>query len=130
MPRPASKHPTKLELEILKVLWRDGPLPVRAVRDGLAPTRELAYTSVMTVMNIMVDKGYLARRKNGASFVYRPLVGEQATTGRMLSDLVDRAFGGSTAAVMVNLLETADLSEAEIGELRALLRRKSQEAGE
>ena len=127
MPRPASKHPTELELEILKILWREGPLPVRAVREALAPGRERAYTSVMTVMNIMVDKGYLSRRKDGASYVYRARIGEQATTGRMLSDLVDRAFGGSTAAVMLNLLETSDLDEAELREIRTLLRRKAEE---
>jgi BlaI family penicillinase repressor len=126
MGRPASKHPTELELGILKILWRDGPLPVRGVRDALAPARELAYTSVMTVMNIMVEKGYLARRKDGPSYVYRPRVSEQATTRRMLRDLVDRAFDGSAAAVMVNLLETADLDEAELKELRALLNRKAE----
>lgn len=127
MPRHASRHPTELELEILKILWRDGPLPVRGVREALAPGRPLAYTSVMTIMTIMVDKGYLARRKVGARFVYRTRVREGTTTGRMLSDLVDRAFGGSTAAVMVNLLETGELDEAEVLELRALLQRKAKE---
>lgn len=125
MARPASKHPTELELEILKVLWRSGPLTVRQVRDALA--RDLAYTSVMTVMTIMLDKGYLIRRKGGASYVYRPLVTEQATRGQMLKDLVRRAFDGSAAAVMVNLLESADLDEAELSELRALLKRKARE---
>ena len=88
MARPASQHPTDFELEILKVLWRDGPKPVRHVRDALAAAgRELAYTSVMTVMNIMADKGYVRRNKNprdGGGYVYHPLVKEQATTGRML----------------------------------------------
>ena len=125
MARPASKHPTELELEILKVLWRSGPLAVRQVRDALA--RDLAYTSVMTVMTIMLDKGYLIRRKEGASYVYRPLVTEQATRGQMLEDLVQRAFDGSAAAVMVNLLESADLDDAELSELRSLLKRKARE---
>lgn len=125
MAKRSSRRPTELELEILKILWQGGPLTVRKVRDALAPVRELAYTSVMTVMNIMVDKGYLARRKDSPRYVYRPRVSEKATTGRMLRDLVNRAFDGSASAVMVNLLRTADLDRAEIERLRELLDRKT-----
>jgi predicted transcriptional regulator len=127
MPRPASKHPTELELAILKILWRHGPLPVRDVRDALAPDRDLAYTSVMTVMNIMVEKAYLRRRKQGARYIYRPVVGEEATSRRMLGDLVDRVFDGSASAAMVNLLDTAELDPDELREIRALLDRKAEE---
>ena len=125
MARPSSRHPTELELEILKILWRQGPLPVRQVRQALASSRELAYTSVMTIMNIMVDKGYLARRKQGPSFVYRPRVSEKKTSGRMLKDLVNRVFDGSAVAVVVNLLETSDVDEQELEELRGILERVS-----
>ena len=126
MARPASRHPTELELEILRILWREGPLPVKRVRDALVGFRNLAYTSVITVMNIMVDKGYLARTKRGASYAYRPRVSQKATTGRMLKDIVERAFGGSAAAVMLRLLETSDLDEAEIQRIRNFL---DQQAG-
>jgi len=125
MARRASKHPTELELEILKVLWEHGPLTVRDTRDALADFRDLAYTSVITVMNIMVDKGYLARKKAGASYVYRPLVTRKATRKGMLKDLVNRAFDGSTAAAMLNLLESADLDDAEVKRIRNLLNGKS-----
>jgi len=128
MARPASKHPTELELEILKILWRDGPGNVRAVRDALAPSRELAYTSVMTIMNIMTKKGSLRRAKEGASYVYRPRVTEKATGRRMLGDLMDRVFDGSAKAVMLSLLETSDMDDEEIRELRSLLKRKPKEA--
>jgi BlaI family transcriptional regulator, penicillinase repressor len=124
MARPASKHPTELELEILKILWRDGPANVRTVRDALVPGRTLAYTSVMTVMNIMTQKGLLKRTKDGPSFVYSPRVSEQATSRRMLGDLVDRLFNGSAAAAMLNLLETSDIDEAELKRLRAMLNEK------
>ena len=126
MARPSSKHPTQRELEILKVLWREGPLPVRGVRDALGPAGRPAYTSVMTIMNIMVAKGYLRRRKEGPSYVYRPTASEKATKGRMLGDLVDRAFDGSAAAVMVNLLGSANLDRSEIDELRKLLQQQSE----
>src|SRR5688572_14023062 len=130
MARPASTHPTDLELEILKVLWRDGPGPVRHVRDALAAAgRDSAYTSVMTVMNIMADKGYLRRAKDprgGAGFVYHPKINEQSTTTRMLKDLLDRAFGGSAAAAVVNLLEAGEVDDEELKQLRELIARKSR----
>jgi len=126
MARRASKHPTALELEILKILWRDGPATVRLVRQALAPDRELAHTSVITMMNIMVDKGYLDRKKVRGSYVYRPLISEKATTRRMLKDLVNRAFDGSAAAVVLNLLETSELDEREIRQIRDLLKGKSE----
>ena len=127
MARPTSRHPTELELEILKILWRDGPGSVREVRDPLAETRDLAYTSVMTVMNIMTDKGYLKRAKQGSSYVYRPQINEQATLRRMLGDLVDRAFDGSAVAAVLSLLETSDIDAEELKRLRALIGRKAKE---
>lgn len=127
MTRPASRYPTELELEILKVLWGEGPLTVRAVRDALAPTRDLAYTSVMTMMNIMTEKGYLKRRKRGQGYVYQPKVNRQSTARRMLDDVVERVFDGSAAAAMLQLLESRAIDEGELAALRRLLEEKSEE---
>ncbi|MAG94666.1 MAG: penicillinase repressor [Planctomycetaceae bacterium] len=127
MARQASRHPTELELEILKILWRDGPLTGRGVRDRLAQTRELAYTSVMTIMGIMDDKGYVKRKKSGKTFIYSPRVTEAATKKRMLRDVVDRVYEGSTMSVVVNLLESSDIEPDELKQLRALIKRKSEE---
>jgi len=127
MARPSSKYPTELELEILKVLWRDGPSSVRDVRDALADFRDLAYTSVMTIMTIMTRKGYLRRSRNGKSYTYRASVGEDRVTRGMLGDLVDRVFDGSAAAAMVNLLETGDIDDAELEKLRKLIDEKARE---
>ncbi len=124
MGRPSSKHPTELELEILKILWRRGPLPVRGVRDALVSFRDLAYSSVITIMNIMVRKNYLTRKNEGASYVYRARISQTATTARMLKDMVERAFDGSAMAVMLKLLETSDLDKAEVGRIRAILDRQ------
>ncbi|MDB5339887.1 MAG: mecI 2 [Planctomycetaceae bacterium] len=127
MSRSPSKYPTELELEILKVMWQLGPATVRQVRDALAPVRDLAYTSVMTMMTIMTDKGYLTRTKHGRSFVYRSVYREEKASRNMLQDVVDRLFGGSTKAVMQHLLETSDLDDAELKSIRALINRKARE---
>jgi predicted transcriptional regulator len=127
MARPASPHPTELELEILKILWREGPSTVRQVREALAPTRPLAHTSVITTMNIMTDKGYLARATEGNTHTYTAKVTAPAIRKRMLSDLVRRAFDGSAIALMLNLLDTADLEEGELAQLRKRLEEKRQQ---
>ncbi len=129
MTRPASRYPTELELEILKVLWRDGSSTVRQARDALAEVRDLAYTSVMTVMNIMTRKGYLKRKKNGRSFVYSPRIAEAETKHGLLGDVVERAFDGSARAVMLSLLELGDVDEAELDELRDLIDKTIKDKG-
>ena len=130
MARTASRHPTELELEILKVLWQLGPATVRQVREALVPVRDLAYTTVMTVMTIMAGKGYLKRNKDGRSFVYEATYQEQKASRNMLQDVVDRLFGGSTKAVMQHLLETSDLDESELKQIRLLINRKTREKSE
>ena len=130
MARPASRYPTELELEILKVLWRESPLHGRGVRDALAEVRPLAYTSVMTIMKIMTEKKYLRRKKSGGGFVYYPRVSEEQVTRGMLGDLVERVFDGSASAVMVKLLENADLDREELKELRKLINHKTREESE
>lgn len=125
-----SKHPTELELEILKVLWRLGPSTVRQVRDELAAVRDLAYTTVMTMMTIMSGKGYVKRNKDGRSYVYQATYQEQKASKNMLQDVVDRLFGGSTRAVMQHLLETSELDEAELKQIRQLINRKTRAKSE
>jgi predicted transcriptional regulator len=130
MARPASRHPTELELEILKILWERGPLPTRAIRDALAeahPARDLAHTSVITILNIMVNKRYLRRTKSRGAYTFHPRVMRGDVTGGMLDDLVDRVFDGSAASLMLSLLERTDLEEDEILRLRQMIRRKAKE---
>jgi len=94
MARPGSEHPTELELEILKVLWDESPLPVRDVRGRLdkKAARTLTHSSVITMLNIMVRKGYLRRKKDGKAFLFSPKVEKQNVTGGMVGDLLSRAF--------------------------------------
>ena len=129
MARPGSEHPTELELEILKVLWGESPLPVREVRARLETQadRVLAHSSVITMLNIMYDKGFLNRKREGKSFLFSPKAKKDSVIGKMTGDLLLRAFDGSTSAMMLNLLETNDLDANELNELRNLIARKAKE---
>ena len=129
MARPGSEHPTELELEILKILWEDSPLRVREVRARLESEadRPLAHSSVITMLNIMHRKGFLRRRKEGKSFLFSPNVNKENVTGRIMGDLLSRLFDSSTSAMVLSLLETADLDSEEIAELRKLISRKAKE---
>jgi len=123
MPRHASDHPTELELQLLKLLWEHGPQSAREVRDRLAEARDLAPTTVITMLNLMVEKKYLVRRRTKGGWVYRARVSENVTTRRMLQDLIDRAFGGSTSAALLTLIDGRAVDGAELRELRDLLDR-------
>ena len=129
MARSGSNYPTELELEILKILWDASPLPVRDVRARLAEqaARPLSHSSVITMLNIMVRKGYLHRRKQGKAFFFTPNVKRQSVAGGIVGDLLARVFDGSPSAMVLNLIETADLDVGEVAELRRLIARKAKE---
>lgn len=130
MARPRSDYPTELELQILKVLWRESPRTVAQVREALAAvpaSRELTHSSVITIMNIMVRKGYLKRKKHGRAYEYEPLITEKNVSRGMLGDLVNRVFEGSATAVMLEILETSDVDPDELKEIRRLINRKAKE---
>ena len=128
MARSTTKHPTELELEVLNVLWDSGPLTGQAVRDSLAPARKLTYQSVMTVLGIMEEKKYVTRKKNGGRFEYRAKISQKTTSKRMMGDLVDRLFGGSAAVAMINLIESSDLTDEELKELRKILQQNQADS--
>ena len=133
MARPASEYPTELELQILKVLWEDSPATVERVRAALAeldPPRELTYSSVITLLNIMVKKGLLTREKSGRAFEFSPSVQEKDINRGMVGDLVRRVFDGSATALMLEVLETQDLDPEELKLVRRMINRKAREAAE
>ena len=129
MSRSSSMHPTELELEILKILWEESPLPVREVRARLESQagRKSAHSTVITMLNIMFDKGFLKRKKDGKSFLFSPKVKKNRVTGGMTGDLLLRAFDGSLPAMVMNLLDTNDVDADELAEIRKLIARKAKE---
>ncbi len=123
MARPAGKHPTDLELEILQVLWNSGPCSGSQIRESLPPGRESTYQSVMTVLGIMEEKKYVSRKKVNGRFEYRSRVTQKTTARRMMLDLANKLFNGSASVAMVSLLESSDLSDEELTNLRNELKR-------
>ena len=126
----AAENPTELELLILKVLWEQSPLTARQIREVLAERgRELAHTSVITMLQRMVDKGQLDQLdpEVGKAFRFVPLLGEADVSGRMLGDLIDRVFDGSAEAVMLSLFDLSDLDNDSLKRLRRAFNQKMRE---
>ena len=122
MARPASKYPTELELQILKVLWHESPLLARDVQGALASAgRDLAKTSILTTLNTMVAKRYLSRTKQGNMYLFNPRISESEVGDRVLGDVVDRVFDGSTSAVLLKLFDVKEIDADELKELRRII---------
>jgi predicted transcriptional regulator len=121
MGRPKHQNPTPGELEILSILWAQSPLTVREVREALNRRRPRAYTSVMSLLNVMTEKGLLSRKPSGRAFVYLPKAGRTKTMRRMLADLLGRAFEGSASLLVAHLLEEASPGTEELAIIRKTL---------
>ena len=127
MPRPKHEHPTPSELEVLRILWQRSPLSVREVMEVLNRGRPRAYTSVMSLLNVMTEKRLLARKPQGRAFMYVPKAGRQKTMRRMLADLLGRAFEGSASLMVAHLLEEAHPSADELAKINRAIAEYEQE---
>jgi BlaI family penicillinase repressor len=119
--RPPSTLPTEAELEVLKILWDDGPLTVREIYEHVSRRKQLGYTSVLKLMQIMYEKGYVERDTSERSHVYRAVPQRAQTQRAMLDDLTRRAFGGSAAALVQRLLSSKAANKKELAEIRRML---------
>ena len=113
-------RPTDAELAILRVLWERGPVTVRQVHEALAD-RETGYTTTLKLMQIMADKGLVTRDESARTHVYAARVSQQQTQRQLVNDLVDRAFGGSAAELVLRALSDARTSAEEPREIRKLI---------
>jgi BlaI family transcriptional regulator, penicillinase repressor len=111
MVRKRTSNPlTPLELEIMKVLWDTAPATVRSVRERLPASPKLAYTTVQTMLNILLRKGNVKRRLKGKSYEYEPRLSRKAAAGAALEDMLERVFGGSVDSLLVSLAESRHLN--------------------
>lgn len=125
-----SKKPqlASLQLAIMRILWKKEAATVSDVRDELAGEgRELAYTTVATMLAKMERKGQVGHRAGAKAFVYHPLLRQENVSRSMVADLADRLFGGDVPLMVSHLLDGCELSSDEIVRLKALIRKKEQE---
>ncbi|MEZ4385000.1 MAG: BlaI/MecI/CopY family transcriptional regulator [Nannocystaceae bacterium] len=116
-----AKRPTEAETEILTLLWERGPSTVRDVHAALEARRGVGYTTVLKLMQIMAQKGLVERDERQRSHVYSALVEREGVQERLVGDLIDRAFAGSAADLVVRALSSKPASTEELSDLRALL---------
>lgn len=115
--------PSDFELHILGTLWEHGPATVRQVMDRLVDGKDRAYTSVLSVMQVMQKKGLLgvAKQRDGLAHIFKPLVSREDVVRPLLRGLVTKVFGGRTLAAVQHLLDEDHVDRAEIDRLRAML---------
>ena len=116
-----SPRPTDAELAILNVLWAQGACTVRDVHEQLSQVRDMGYTTVLKLMQIMFDKGLVTRDDSQRSHVYKARQKEQTTQRMLVTDLLARAFGGSTEKLVMQALAAKKASKDELAEIRRLL---------
>ena len=126
---PSLPQPTRAELAILRVLWKQGRRTVRQVHEALQETQEheTVYTTVLKLLQNMAEKGLVRRDERERTHVYEAAINEQKTQRDLLRDLVDRAFGGSTASLVIQALSIKKASPEELEEIRKLLDKKEGE---
>jgi BlaI family transcriptional regulator, penicillinase repressor len=127
MKRP---RPSELELQILSVLWERGPLPIRAIREALPDGKDRAYTTVLTLVQILEKKGFVGHTAQGQAHIYHPLVTRRQVLRPLMRDLLRNVFGGRPADAVQCLLDSTSLDVDELAQIQLAIQnatRKSRE---
>lgn len=127
MARPKSDALTQLELEIMNVLWESGPANVQTVQKAL--DRELAYTTVQTMLNILHRKGRVKRVLEDRAYVYQPTVSRKKALSETVSEIVEKMFGGSAESLVISLVDAKRLTPEKLARLKKLVE-QSQGGGD
>jgi len=122
MARRPSRNFTERELEIMQILWEKKEATVRDIQQALPPGRH--YNTVLTIIRVLERKGHVSHRQEGRGFVYRALAHPEKSRSRALSHLIDSVFGGSSESVVLNMVETGNLSLEDLDEIRRKLRKE------
>lgn len=127
---PRRKNPeqslTPLELEIMNVLWETGPANVQTVQSHMTG-RELAYTTVQTMLNILHRKGRVKRQLKDRAYIYRPVLSRQKAVAHAVGDMLDRFFGGSADSLVLNLVAARRLTPEKLAQIQKLVERTKEE---
>jgi BlaI family penicillinase repressor len=114
---------TEQELEIMKIVWRIGDATVRQVYEEILKQRKIAYTTVMTMMGILEEKNFLKKTSTEKAHVYRPAQAKALVMSRMVKEFVERVFNGSAKPLLVHLVESEQVTEEELAEVREIVKR-------
>ena len=116
---------TRLELQIMQALWKNGPSTVQAVQQSL-PGNPLAYTTVQTMLNILQRKGRVKRKLLGKAYEYRPVLSRDKALREAASDMLDRMFGGSVEALLMSLVKSNQLDADKLAKMQKLIESQKQ----
>ena len=128
MPRRKSSDQglTPLELEIMNVLWETGPANVQTVQAKFEG-RQLAYTTVQTMLNVLHRKGKVKRQMKDRAYLYRPILSRQRAVTNAVGDMLDRFFGGSADSLVLSLLESRKLTPQKLAEIQKMIEHSEEE---
>ncbi len=121
MPRFETFRPTEVELQILRILWELGPSPVREIHKRLEAEKGTNYSTTVKMLAVMLRKGLLKRDETTQPHVYRSVVSRETAGRRMLHDLVERVYEGSTMSLVLQALSRSKATREELDEVRRLL---------
>jgi predicted transcriptional regulator len=127
MARRRSPALTEVEQRLMEIVWASGPVTVGQVVDAIPERERPAYNTVQTMMKILERKGYVKHRAEGRAFVYQAIVDRDAAAQTALSNVVQRFFGGSPRELALNLIQGDHLTEDELEELEAIIKRAKDE---
>jgi BlaI family penicillinase repressor len=121
--RPKTPTLTEQELEIMKIVWERDRATVRDVYESLLERRKIAYTTVMTMMNILEQKKYLRKSADDRAYIYRPAKPKKQVIKGMVQEFVDRVFNGSAEPLLVHLIEDRRLTNKDLDEIARMIRK-------
>ena len=113
--------PTESELEILQILWNRGKATVREVHEELSVSKESGYTTTLKLMQIMFEKGLVARDDSSKTHIYEPIITRESTQKQMVGKMVTSLFGGSTSSLVMQALGSGATSKEELDEIQKIL---------
>ena len=124
MARSKSPTLTEAELRLMEIVWSRGEVTVGDIVEALPPEQALAYSTVLTTMRILEEKGYVRHRKEGRAFVYEPLVDRAQARQSAMRYVLSRFFDNSPELLVLNLLQSEDVDAGEIQRLKKMIRDK------
>ena len=121
------KRPTEAELQVLAILWSNGPQTVRFINDQISKINDVGYTTTLKIMQIMTEKGLLTRDTSNRTHVYQAAVGEEIIKKNLLTSLVESAFEGSTSSLVLHALGHKKTSPEELAAIKAYIQKLENE---